>query len=158
MVRLPVALGETLNPDSEWLDLFTSEQFDATDTTDYLYLRLFPNYTQENDTFGEGNLKNTFSSPAVYHHSTHRRGFKAEVADRRLLIADILRSLIVNSRTSSYTEFAPIKVIDYCLPEAGETYTIRYGAIALGTLPGLRKKYFTGNWEFTFKETMLRDV
>ena len=158
LVRLPVALGDTLNPAGEWLDLFSSQQFDATDTADYLYLRLFPNYTQENDVHGEGMLTNTFSSPAVYHHKTVRRGFKAEVTDRRMLVLNIIRSLVVNSATSSYTEYAPVKVVDYCLPEAGEAYTVRYGAIAIGSLPGTGRGYLAGNWEFTFKEANLRDV
>lgn len=157
-VRFPEVMGEQLNPEGQWLDLFSSQQFDTTDTEDYLYLRLFPDYTQENDVFGEGGLKNTFNSAAVYAHSTTRRGFKAIIRDKRLLILDIIRNLVNNSRSSSYTRYTPIKVIDFCLPEPEEEYTIRYGSIDFERLPGLRKNYLKEDWEFTFKEAKLRNL
>lgn len=158
LIRLPVSVGESLNSSYQWLDLFSLQQFDTDDTNDYLYIKIYPGYTQENDIFGEGKLKNTFSSPAVYHHSTTRRGFKAVVTDRRRLILDIVRSLVEISRTSSYNSYSPIKVIDYCLPEAGEEHTIRYGAVELSRLPGLRQSYLVEDWEFTFKEARLRNI
>jgi len=157
LVRLPVAVGENLNPSSRWLDLFTTQQFDADDTDDYLYLKLFPEYTQQNDVFGEERLKNTFNSAAVFSPATRRRGFIARITDKRLLILEIIRTLAINSRTSSFTLFSPIKVVDYCLPEIGESYTIRYGAINNTSLPGLRKGHLSGEWEFEFKEAELRD-
>ena len=157
LIRFPVLLGEEENLNSEWLDLFSSQQFDADDTDDYLYLRLFPEYTQENDVFGEGKLKNTFNSAAVYSHSTVRRGFKAVVTDRRLLIFSLIKRIIENSRTSSFTVFTPVKVIDFCLPETGE-YTIRFGSINYDRIPGIRGSHLRGDWEFTFKESILRNV
>jgi hypothetical protein len=161
LIRTPVAVVESLNPTGIYLDLFDTTLYTIDDTTDYIYLRIFPDYDQENDNLGDGGLRNTFSSPAVYAVSLVRRGFKATVTDRRKLILDIIRQLIDISKSSSYVRFAPIKVIDYCLPETNalivgnenEIGTVRWGEIKFDALPGLTGRgYLKGDWSFSFDE------
>ncbi|MEW5859805.1 MAG: hypothetical protein AB1861_20870 [Cyanobacteriota bacterium] len=159
LIRTPVAVVESVSPTGIYLDLFDTTLYTGDDTTDYIYLRILPDYDQENDNLGEGGLRNTFSSPGVYAVSTVRRGFRATVSDRRRVILDIIRRLIDISKSSSYIKFAPIKVIDFCLPEFGasifngELATVRWGEIITDNLPGLTGKgYLKADWNFTFKE------
>lgn len=159
LIKVHVSTVEALNPTGIYLDLFA-----VTDAVDYIYLRLFPDYDQENDRIGEGGLRNTFSSPAVKAPKTVRRGFKATITDKRKIILDIIRRLADISESSSFTVFSPIEVIDFCLPEPGapilfgEPASVRYGEIILdNNLPGLNGRgYLRDNWSFSFKEIVLR--
>ncbi|ALF52258.1 hypothetical protein ACX27_04340 [Nostoc piscinale CENA21] len=162
LLRVRTATVEALNPTGLYLDLFDPTLYTVDDTTDYIYLRLFPDYDQENDNIGDGGLRNTFSSPAVYAPSTVRRGFRATITDRRKIILDIIRQLAEISKSSSYTTFAPIKVIDFCLPEVGtvsfggELGSVRWGEIRIDNLPGLTGRgYLRADWNFTFKQASL---
>ena len=74
LLRLRVATIETLNPSGSSLDLFDPIFYDVTDTADYLYLRIFPEYSTENDVLGERGLKNTFGSAAVFAPVNTRTG------------------------------------------------------------------------------------
>ncbi|MCC5618414.1 hypothetical protein LC605_25680 [Nostoc sp. CHAB 5836] len=156
LVRVPIAVIEQLNPTHKYLDLFNSTHYDPSDTDDYVYLQLFPNYDTENDRLGEKGFRNTFSQ-SVFAVTTTRRGFKATILDQRRLILDILRRLIDISETSAYNKYVPIKVIDFCSPEVGATYSIRYGAIAIDNYPSITGDGFLSqSWEFSFKEAQLR--
>ncbi len=159
LIRVRTATVETLNPTGLYLDLFDPTLYTADDTTDYIYLRLFPDYDQENTKTGDGGLRNTFSDSAAYTVSLVRRGFRATVTDRRKIILDIIKRLIDISVSSSYQRFAPIKVIDYCLPETNagiigdELATARWGSIKFDNLPGLTGRGFLGgDWTFVFDE------
>lgn len=162
LIRVHVDTVEAIAPTGLYLDLLDPTLYTADDTEDYIYLRIFPDYDQENDNIGEGGLRNTFSSPAVYAPSTVRRGFRATVTDRRRIILDIVRRLVEISKSSSYNTFTPVKVIDFCLPDfgassfSGELGSVRWGEIQLSNLPGLTGRgYLRGDWEFTFKEAKL---
>ena len=159
LIRTPVTVAESLSPTGIYLDLFDTTFYTLDDTADYVYLRIFPDYDQENDNLGDGGLRNTFGSPAVYAVSLVRRGFKATVTDRRKLILDIVRRLVDISKSSSYVRFAPIKIIDYCLPETNavvvgdEIGTIRWGEIKFDAIPGLTGRgHLKGDWSFSFDE------
>ncbi|MBD2364582.1 hypothetical protein H6G36_25975 [Anabaena minutissima FACHB-250] len=162
LIRIHTSTVEALAPTGLYLDLFDPTLYTTDDTTDYIYLRTFPDYDQENDNTGDGGLRNTFSSPAVYAPSTVRRGFRATVTDRRKIILDMVRRLAEISKSSSYSTFTPVKVIDFCLPDfgassfSGEMGSVRWGEIRLGNLPGLTGRgYLKSDWEFTFKEAKL---
>lgn len=170
LIRVPVVVVEQLNPSHKHLDLFDTTHYDTSDTNDYVYLRLFPDYDVENDRLGEKGFRNTFSSAAVFAPANTRRGFKATVKDNRKLILDITRRLVDISETAAYNRYSPIKVVDFCYPElsddtntstfGGELATIRYGAIALDTtLPAVVRvgsEECLKRWGFTFKEHLLR--
>ena len=171
LIRVPVIVVEQINPTHKWLDLFDSAFYDSNDTSDYVYLRLFPEYDVENDHLGEKGLKNTFSSAAVFVPANTRRGFKAIVKDRRSFILDLIRRLVDISESTAYNRYSPIKVVDFCHPElasdpntlvnAGELATVRWGAIALdANLPSLVRigndDCLKKDWGFTFKEAFLR--
>ncbi|ARV58072.1 hypothetical protein BZZ01_04965 [Nostocales cyanobacterium HT-58-2] len=167
LIRAPIALIEQLNPQYKHLDLFDTSAYDTTDTADYLYLRLHPDYDVENDRLGDKGLRNTFSSAAVFATVNTRRGFKAIVKDRRKLVLDLIKRLVDISESSAYNRYTPIKLVDFCHPEVdapiynGEPATIRWGAIALdANLPSLvrvgSEDYFKKDWGFTFKESILR--
>lgn len=163
LIRVQTATVEALNPTGIYLDLFDPNFYTLDDTSDYIYLRTFPDYDQENDRTGEGGLRNTFSSPAVKAVSTVRRGFKATITDRRKIILDVVRRVVEISDSSSFQVYSPIKVIDFCLPETSpsvlgtEPATIRLGEIKLDDLPGMNGKGFLkDDWSFTFKESILR--
>lgn len=173
LLRLRVSTIEILNPSSDYLDLFDPTSYDVTDTADYLYLRIFPQYSVENDVLGEVGLKNTFGSAAVFAPANTRRGFKATITDQRKLIFDLVKRIQQISQTSSYTQFSPAKIIDFCHPELadeetlvssfGEFGNIRYGAIALdNSIPQLvqssGRDYLASSWGFTFKESKLRSL
>jgi hypothetical protein len=159
LIKTPVAVIEQVNPTGVYLDLLDPTLYTSDDTTDYIYLTIFPDYDEDNDNLGEGGLRNTFSDPGVYTVTTVRRGFRATVSDRRRVILDITRRLIDISKSSTYTRFAPIKVIDFCLPEFdasifnGELATVRWGEIKTDNLPGLTGKgYVKADWNFVFRE------
>lgn len=161
LVRSHVNTIEQLNPQHKHLDLFDTTIFDVTDTSDYIYLRIFPTADSDDEVYREGGgLKNTFSRSAVFAPSTVRRGIRCTVTDRRRLILDALRSLVDISETTSFNQYAPIKVIDEVTPESGEEITIRYGAIQIDKKPGLIRRgqefYCTSDWDFLFREIKLR--
>lgn len=164
-MRSRVETVEQLNPDSIYLDLFDTSAYDLTDTSDYIYLRLFPDADSDDEVYGDRpGLRNTFSRSAVFAPSTVRRGLRCTVKDRRRLVLDILRMLITISETSAFNVYKPIKVIDFCTPEPGEEKTIRFGAIQIDRKPGLsgrgttqNKVYVDSDWEFIFRETRLRN-
>lgn len=170
LIRIPITVLEQLNPQHKHLDLFDTTHYDTSDTNDYVYLRLFPNYDVENDRLGEKGFRNTFSSAAVFAPANTRRGFKATVKDSRKLVLDLIRRLVDISETTAYNRYSPIKVVDFCHPELppdantstyGELATIRYGAITFdATLPSVvrvgSKEYLKREWGFTFKEHLLR--
>ena len=157
LIRTPIAVIQQLNPTHKYLDLFDSNHYDISDTNDYAYLRLFPNYDIENDRLGEKGFRNTFSQSAVFAVATTRRGFKATISDQRKLILDIVRQLVDISESAAYNRYAPIKVIDFCSPEVGASYSIRYGAIAIDSYPSITGNGFLSKpWDFTFKEAQLR--
>jgi hypothetical protein len=161
LVRSHVDTIEQINPLSKHPDIFETTAFDSTDTSDYIYLRLFPTADSDDEVYGDGTgLKNTFSRSAVFAPSTTRRGIRCTISDRRRLILDIMRSLVDISETSVFNLYKPIKVIDFCTPEPTEDRTIRYGEIQIDKKPGLIKRgdeyYCTGDWEFLFRDTKLR--
>lgn len=165
LIRVHTTTVEALNPTGVYLDLFDPTLYTVDDTTDYIYLRIFPDYDQENNILGEGGLKNTFSLPSAYAVTTVRRGFKATVTDRRKIISDIITRLVEISKTSAFTRFAPIKVIDFCLSEPGATIvgvepgTVRWGELKIDNLPGtVGKSYLKNDWSFNFSDVFLRFV
>jgi hypothetical protein len=161
LVRSHIDTIEQINPLHKHLDLFETTVFDATDTNDYIYLRLFPTADSDDEVYGEGTvLKNTFSRSAVFAPSTTRRGIRCTISDRRRLILDVMRSLVDISETSTFGLYKPIKVIDFCTPEPTEDRTIRYGAIQIDKKPGLIRRgdeyYCNSDWEFLFRDAKLR--
>jgi hypothetical protein len=161
LVRSHVDTIEQINPLHKHLDLFDVTAFDSTDTSDYIYLRLFPTADSDNQVYGDNpGLRNTFTRSGVFAPSTTRRGIRCTIADRRRLILDILRSLVDISETSSFGVYSPIKVVDFCTPEIAQEMTIRYGSIQIDKKPGIVKRgdeyYCTSDWEFLFRETQLR--
>jgi hypothetical protein len=161
LVRSHIDTITQLNPQHKHLDLFDTTAFDASDTTSYIYLRIFSNADSDNEVYGEGGLRNTFSQSAVFAPTTVRRGIRCTVTDRRRLILDVLRQLINISETAAFNKYAPIKIIDEITPEVGEERTIRYGAIQIDKQPGLIKRgegefYCTSDWDFLFREAKLR--
>jgi hypothetical protein len=161
LVRSHVDTIEQINPLHKHLDLFDITAFDASDTSSYIYLRLFPSADSDDQVYGDNpGLRNTFTRSSVFAPSTTRRGIRCTINDRRRLILDIMRSLVDISETSSFNTYSPIKVIDFCTPEIIEERTIRYGSVQIDKKPGLVKRgseyYCTSDWEFVFRETQLR--
>lgn len=167
LIRTPVALAESLNEPGKNLDIFDAATYTNDDSSNYIYLKVFPNYDTENDELGESGFRNTFTRSAVFPPSTTRRGFKATVKDSRKIIFDIIRRLVGISESTSFGTYSPIKVIDFCCPELkfdsntftfnSELATVRYGLIKIDSYPSLTKdNYLSKEWGFSFKEAKLR--
>jgi hypothetical protein len=166
LVRVPVAITETFNVSAN-LDIFDAGLYTSDDSSNYIYLRIFPVYDTENDQLGEVQFKNTFSRSAVFAPSNTRRGFKATVKDNRKVIFDIVRRLIDISESSGFNTYSPIKIIDFCCPELkfdsdtftynDELATVRYGLINIDSYPStIKDNYLNKEWSFSFKEAKLR--
>ena len=169
LLRFPVDSAQTIidNTNNSYLDLFELSQFDNSDTDDYIYLKVFPQYDSETEQLGDNSFKNTFNSSAIIAPSQVRRGFKATVTDNRLVILDLIFYLSLISKSTSYTRYHPIKIIDFCSPEITDNFifnqekaTIRYGSVFVDNIPEMiqigRAEYAKRNWQFTFKESSLR--
>lgn len=174
LVRSPLSIIESLNPDKFNLWQFDPTFYDGEDTADYVYLVFFPRYTPEDDTFGEAAYKNTFARSAVFAPTTERRGFTVAITQPLRVFYDVVNRLVEISKTSSFTTHAPVKIIDFCRPEIGDSSnvisegdvgTIRYGRIDIKKQPtftreqnfaGIDAEYCLEPWEFKFSEAKLR--
>lgn len=164
-VLTPIAVIESLQIASKWFYLFDPTHYQNTDTNDYIYLRLFTNYSPETDRLGDSpGLKIIFDGTG-YSASTVRRGFKATIVQKERVALDVLQQLILISESSKYNRFAPIKIIDFCNLELsdrlrfdGKLATVRHGEITIDSIPALSydQDYLSDNWSFTFKEVNLR--
>lgn len=163
MILTPITVIETLGIASDWFYLFDPTQY-HTDSTDYVYLKLFPDYAPENNNLGGEGLKPNFNGMG-YSASTVQRGFKATILQRESIIYDVIYQLILISESSKYNVYSPIKIIDFCNVEPndfivyqGKRATVRYGQLIVESLPVLsyNQDYFKDNWNIGFTESKLR--
>ncbi|MFN6560008.1 MAG: hypothetical protein RMY28_009390 [Nostoc sp. ChiSLP01] len=165
LVLTPIAVIENLEIDSKWFYLFDPTHYQDTDTDNYVYLRLFPDYSPETNRLGDSpGLKPTFNGTG-YSASTVRRGFKVTIIQKERVILEVLQQLILIAESSKYNRFSPIKVIDFCNLELGDRLshnnqlaTVRHGEIIIDELPPLsyNQDYVNSNWTITFAEVNLR--
>ncbi|MEH1789996.1 MAG: hypothetical protein V7L23_31630 [Nostoc sp.] len=167
LVRSPLSVIQLFNPNHYNLWQFDSGNYG--DSSDYVYLRLFPGYESTNEVQGDRGFKPSFNG-TVAQHTTTRRIFTATVRQQTAFIFYIIERLALIANTSSYTTYTPIKIVDFCSPEAiddvntsvynGETGTIRYGRIDIEKRPaiarGFQMDYCLTNWELKFSEVDLR--
>lgn len=171
LVRVPLTVVATFNPQKRSLWLFDPTHYETSDTDDYVYLRLFPQYVPEEDILGDRAFKPTFNG-TVANHATVRRGFQATIIQSQAFIYSIVERIAKIAATSSYSKYTPIKIIDFCYPEAlddsntillGNEYaTIRYGRIIITKIPPFIRgidgsEYCREAWEFKFTEAKLRE-
>lgn len=163
MILTPIAVIDSLQIPSQWFYVFDPTQY-HNDSTDYVYLRLFPDYSQETTNLGENRLKTTYSGMG-YAASVVQRGFKATIIQKERIIYDIIYQLALISESSKYNQFTPIKVLDFCGVEVGDRIsyqgklaTVRYGQLTIESVPGLsfNQDYFRENWNIGFIESKLR--
>lgn len=172
LVRSPLTIAQQVNPPADKLWLFDPTHYDATDTNDYVYLRIFPNYTPEDDIVGDRTLRNTFNGSAIA-PSRVRRGFNADIIQSNAFIYDLIERLVHISLTSSFSQYSPIKIIDFARPNlfgantvvnsVGERGSILYGSITLNQLPHLvrvanGRDYIRGGWSMRFQSLELSIV
>ncbi len=170
LLRVPLTVVATLNPQSRSLWLFDPNHYDSSDTNDYVYLRLFPQYTPEDDYLGDRAFKPSFNG-TVANYSTTRRGFRATVVQSQAFLYYIVERVAAIAATSTYGVYTPIKIIDFCRTAAdydpstiaigGEYATIRYGRIDIIKIPSLIRgvdgnDYCKDDWEFKFTSVTLR--
>ncbi|ACC81140.1 hypothetical protein [Nostoc punctiforme] len=165
LVLTPVAVIEDLQIASKWFYLFDPTHYQETDTNNYVYLKLFTDYSPETNRLGDSpGLKTTFSRTG-YGASTIKRGFKATVIQKERVILEVLQKLILISESSKYNQFSPIKVVDFCSVELGDRFiynnrlaTVRYGEMIIDETPplGYDQNYINSNWSLTFTEVNLR--
>lgn len=167
LVRTPLEVIEAFNPNHYDLWLFDPTNYG--DSADYVYLRLFPKYESPIDPADRGYFP-TFNGTAT-RHATTRRTFTATINQQQGWIFKVIERLAAIADTSSYTVHTPIKIIDFCSPEAeddtgtteygGELGTIRYGRIDIEKRPeiirGVLMNYCRGEWNFKFTEAILRN-
>ena len=169
LLRFPMDTAQTIidSSNNRFLDLFETSKFDDSDTDDYIYLKIFPNYDTEIEQLGDNNFKNTFSRSSIIAPSQVRRGFRGTVTDRRAIILDLVFYLSLISKSSAFTKYHPVKIVDFCRPEVldnftfnSEKATIRYGRLSLQEMPATvqigNEEYISNNWQFNFKESRLR--
>jgi hypothetical protein len=167
LVRSPLSVIELFNPNQYNLWQFDSGNYG--DSSDYVYLRLFPSYESTNEVQGDRGFKPSFNG-TVAQHTTTRRTFTATVRQQTAFIFYIIERLALIANTSSYATYTPIKIVDFCSPEAiddpntatynGELATTRYGRIDIEKRPaivrGFQMDYCLSEWEFKFSEVDLR--
>jgi hypothetical protein len=167
LVRSPLTVIQLFNPNHYNLWQFDSGNYG--DSSDYVYLRLFPGYESANEVQGDRGFKPSFNG-TVAQHTTTRRTFTATVRQQTAFIFYLVERLALIANTSSYTTYTPIKIVDFCSPEAiddpntaaynGELATTRYGRIDIEKRPaivrGFQMDYCTSEWEFKFSEVDLR--
>jgi hypothetical protein len=167
LVRSPLSIIELFNPNHYNLWQFDPSNYG--DSSDYVYLRLFPKYESADESLGEKGYFPTFSKVAT-RHTTTQRAFTATVVQQSAFVYRIIERLAAIADTSSYTVHTPIKVIDFCSPEAsddantsiygGELATVRYGRIDIQKRPaivrGFQMDYCTSEWEFKLTEAKYR--
>ncbi|NJN10043.1 MAG: hypothetical protein HC815_19440 [Richelia sp. RM1_1_1] len=169
LLRFPIDSAQLIinSGNNDFLDLFETTKFDDSDTDDYIYLKLFPEYDSETEQLGNSNFKTTFNQSAITAASQVRRGFKATVIDKRAIILDLIFYLSLISKSTSFTRYHPVKIIDFCRPEIldnfvinSEKATIRYGGLSLEEMPPViqirEAEYVAENWQFSFQESKLR--
>jgi hypothetical protein len=172
LVRSPLSVVEQINPEKYNLWQFDPTFYDDTDTSDYVYLVFFPEYTVEDEKFGEGGYKNTFSRSSFV-PTTTRKGFTAKISQPLRIFYDIIDAVVSISKTSTFNRHSPIKIIDFCrggndkptVISEGDVGTIRWGQITIskhpqmvqGQIPpGGTTDYCLEPWEFKFTESVLR--
>lgn len=171
LIRTPIALLTTFSVPASLYRFFDPTHYDGTDTDDYVYLTLFPQYESESEAIVERKYQPTFSRGAIAFPSTVRHGFRA-VVDRQpdMVFFKIVEQLVEISETSSSSVHSPVKAIDFCLPESsgntnvtseGDLGSIRYGRIDItkrpsGSIRWEGRDYAIAPWEFSFREAKLR--
>jgi len=170
LVRSPIRVIELFNPTHQNLWLFDPTHYDGTDTDDYVYLRLFPKYTPQNEPLAERAFKPTFSRITAS-TATVQRTFQATVFQSQGFVYRIIERLVLIAETSTFNRYTPIKIVDFCWPEAiddsktallgGEPATIRFGRIDISKSPamvrGWKGEYCQSEWEFKFSEAKYRN-
>ncbi|MEH2135428.1 hypothetical protein [Nostoc sp.] len=170
LVRSPLSVIELFNPSHQNLWLFDPTHYDSTDTDDYAYLRLFPKYEPQDVGLGDRSFKPSFSR-IIATTSTVQRTFQSTIFQSQGFIYRILERLILIAETSIYNQYTPIKIVDFCKPEAiddsttsifnGEPATVRFGRIDITKIPafvrGWKGEYVISEWEFKFSEARYRN-
>jgi len=177
LINIPISLITLFNPNNYKLWRFDPNHYDSLDDNNHVYMILFPDYSPEDKFLGEQGLNEGFTTPAITNVSSYRRIYNAKVnSQREDFFYYILERLIKISNTSNFgTYYVPIKIIDFCFPEAsddtissnitsnGEIGTIRWGKIEIGKRPdGLvlnpttGQNYFLSDWDFKFYELDIR--
>lgn len=162
LIRTPLALVEQFNPNHYFLWMFDPSTTIYGDTSDYVYLRLFPEYESNDESSGEKGYTSTYSGVAI-RNSTTRPKFKAGVRQQQYFIFQIIDKLAKIADTSR--PHTPIKVIDFCRPDfdpviyADGYASIRYGRIDIEQPPsvvrGLYGDYTKNPWLFSFEDYRL---
>jgi hypothetical protein len=160
LIRTPLALVEQFNPNHYFLWMFDSTNYG--DSSDYVYLRLFPEYESNDTPTGEKGYTATYNGSAI-RNSTTRQKFKAAVKQQQYFIFQIIDKLAKIADTSR--PHTPIKVIDFCRPDFDPVlYTdgyasIRYGRIDIEQPPSVVRSlygdYTKNPWLFSFEDYRL---
>lgn len=168
LIRTPLTVAQSFNSTKQ-LWLYDPTHYDTNDTNDYVYLRLFPEYTAEDEYLGDRLYKNSFSRSATASVVNVRKGFSATVRQSAKWIYDIVERISTISNSTSYGIHNPIKIVDFCRTESqdsidirGEQATIRWGKINVEKAPSFirainGKDYCKESWDFKFFESRLRN-
>jgi hypothetical protein len=162
LIRTPLALVEQFNPNHYFLWMFDPNTTTYGDTSDYVYLRLFPEYESADVPTGEKGYAPSFSG-TVIRNSTTRQKFRAAVKQQQYFIFQIIDMLAKIANTSN--PHTPIKVIDFCRPDFepvsySDGYaSIRYGRIDIEQPPAVVRAlygdYTKNPWLFSFEDYRL---
>lgn len=169
LLRTPLSVVESLNPQQYNLWQFDPTNYDSNDNDDYVYLTLFPDYTPEDTAIAETEYRNTFSRSAALSVSTKRLGFTASINQSLRVIYDIVNQISAIAKSTAFGVHSPIKIIDFCRADAdgpgnvishGETGTIRYGLINITQHPDFVRdvsgmEHCREPWDFRFTESKL---
>lgn len=162
LIRTPISLVAEFNPNSYFLWMFDSTNYG--DSSNYVYIRLFPQYESADKPIAGKGYKPTFARSAIA-PTTTRLGFRCGVSQQQFFIFQIIKKLSVICDTSE--PHAPIKVIDFCRPDFDDfvSYTdgmatVRYGRIDIEQPPaivrGLNMDYTKNPWIFSFEDYRLK--
>lgn len=162
LIRTPLALVQQYNPNHYFLWMFDSNTTAYGDTSDYVYLRLFPEYEATDENLGEKGYVATYNGTAIRNSPT-RQKFKAGVKQQQYFIFQIIDMLSKIADTS--IPHTPIKVIDFCRPNLNPVLyadgyaSIRYGRISIEQEPSvvssLYGDYTKNPWIFMFEDYRL---
>lgn len=163
LIRTPLAVVQEYLPNNLYLYVFDPDYTTYGDTSNFVYLRLFPQYEAADETQGERGYFPSYSG-TVIRNSTTKTKFKVLVQQQQYFIFQIINQLARIANSS--IPHTPIKVIDFCRPDSNPiTYpdgkaSVRYGRIDIEQPPSaIRSTHteFTKNpWLFTFEDYRLR--
>jgi hypothetical protein len=169
LIQIPVSYVDTYNPNYKDLRFYDSTQYSSDDTTNTVYLVLFPDY-EGGDEYSQTRKYEATSLGSSAVASTVRFGCKCSVKQSPIRHFHMVFNLVRTSENSNLTGHVPIKIIDFNLPDMtgqltnvtsmGDVGTIRYGRIEIIKKPSnpinFQGDVYCGTpWEFSFSDINL---